>query len=286
MENTDKNIETEEKFNTEVKPDVKTKTNKRKLFGNYSLSKKHIPYVCLIIVGVSCIAVGLYLVIANRLEYAAARDEYRQLYDMFSGPNNNGQTLTPENPDNNDPGDIANDGPEDDVIFNLDDLAELNRDFIGWFSIEELIEYPVVQGADNVKYLNTTFLGQDNPAGTIFMDYRHANKWDEKVCIIYGHLSRDGAMFTPLDKYLNPSFLQEHNKLTITTRDGEYLEYTIFAAKLTDAWDKAYTNAFSNTQKASDFIPDAPEDATHFLLLSTCTRNRNPDERILVFAAR
>jgi len=247
------------------------------------MERKYIPYIILVALGVFLITVGIQDILADRREAAEARDEYEMLYTMFSGQTR--ETVQP--PDTfvtDDPAETI-DNPED-MYPTLDELYAMNNDFIGWFSIKGLIEYPVVQGRDNEKYINTTFLGARNSAGTIFMDYRHKNKWDDEVCVLYGHRSYDGSMFAPLERYLNPQYLQRNSTLTITTPDGNTLTYAIFAAKETDAWDRAYEAAFTNPSGASETFPNAPDNATHFLILSTCTRSPDPDERILVFAAK
>jgi len=117
------------------------------------------------------------------------------------------------------------------------------------------------------------------------MDYRHTEGFDEHVAILYGHNTRDGSMFSVLANFLDPSFRRRNPNINITTRDGKNLTYRVFAAILTDAWDAAYTIGISDNEKAADVFPDAPENASRFLLLSTCTRSSDKDERILVYAA-
>ena len=117
------------------------------------------------------------------------------------------------------------------------------------------------------------------------MDYRNREGFDSYVTILFGHRTRDRTMFSPLVNYLDKSFLQENPLITITTRDGDELTYTIFAAKLTDAWDRAYEISFSDSSRAASVFPNAPADASRFLLLSTCTPSSDREERIIVYAA-
>ena len=117
------------------------------------------------------------------------------------------------------------------------------------------------------------------------MDYRHARGFDEQVVILYGHRTRDGSMFTALERYLDADYLRRNPNISITTRDGSRLTYTVFAAKVTDAWDAAYNVGVYDTGRASEVFPNVPQNANRFLLLSTCTRGNNDEERLLVFAA-
>ena len=219
-------------------------------------------------------------------EDAVARDEYEQLREFSP-------SVVEEIREEDDDVELNDELPEADEEENeemraltFDELARLNQDFIGWINVNNLIDYPVVRGRDNSRYINTTFTGGRNTAGAIFMDYRHANGFDEPVSILYGHYTRDGSMFSPLVQYLDSAFLQRNPNITITTRDGRKLSYRIFAATLTDAWDVAYTIGVSESERAAEVFPGAPENASSFLLMSTCTRSSDVDERILVFAAR
>jgi len=247
----------------------------------------------MIILGVALITIALQSIIKGLNEDAAARSEYENL--RAYSPTSSSPVFPENTSDENygerdeeieqDDDDIAEEEYFDMRLLSFDELAALNRDFIGWIHVSNYIDYPVVRGSDNTKYINTTFLGNRNTAGTIFMDYRNVLDFDEQVSILYGHNTRDGSMFSPIANYLNPDFRSRNPNIVITTRDGKSLTYRVFAAKLTDAWDTAYSVGVSGGSSATEVFPNAPENANRFLLLSTCTRNANNDERILVFAA-
>jgi len=269
----------------------------RKLFSSKSKRKKqsnvryrkYIPHVCIVFVCVGLIAVGAWVIFSGQIEDATARNEYEQLRDIFMSPPDSQM----QHPDNEDTDTEAEDvGPEtgenepDNLsLLSMEELARINDDFIGWISIENHIEYPVVRGTDNDKYIHITFSGERNRAGAIFMDYRNRGGFDDRITILFGHRTRDGTMFSPLLNYTNRSFLQENPLITITTRNGDILTYRIFAAKRTDAWDVAYEAGFSGNTQAAPAFPGAPANATRFLLLSTCSSSEDRNERILVFAA-
>jgi sortase B len=80
-------------------------------------------------------------------------------------------------------------------------LKMINPDFIGILDVPDLgIRYPVVQGNDNEKYLNTTFEGKRNPAGCIFLDCENNPDMSDNNTFIYGHNMKDGSMFGSLKK--------------------------------------------------------------------------------------
>jgi sortase B len=272
----------------------------RKLLGNstkkkHSLHRGHIIYASMVVVGVFFAAAALRVLIGGVFEDATARTEYELLRESFptvaaqAAPDVVAPVPFIENDEEAEEfiEEVREKEKEDEVVraLSLDELAAINRDFIGWIVIGNKIDYPVVRGSDNDRYINTTFAGHSNSAGAIFMDYRHVNDFDEQVCIIYGHYTRDGTMFSPLIQYLNPDHLQQYPNITVTTRNGRTLNYRIFAARITDAWDVAYSVSVSDSARATEVFPDVPEDASRFMLLSTCTRSGNNDERILVYAA-
>ena len=164
-------------------------------------------------------------------------------------------------------------------------LTEVNSDFVGWISIKGIVDYPVVRGSDNERYLKTTFAGQRNGSGAIFMDYRNTKGFLDVVCIVYGHNMRDGSMFAPLNRYTDPAYLENHNDITVVTSEGEVLTYRIFAAKWIYAWDTIYDLKYSDAAAAARAFDGAPDGVSNFLILSTCTPSTDKDDRIIVYAA-
>lgn len=166
---------------------------------------------------------------------------------------------------------------------------EINADYVGWLAVPGAgVDYPIVQGADNTKYLNTTFEGESNSTGAIFMDYRNTDGLASPHVVIYGHNMKDGTMFAGLSGYLDAGHMAASPTITITTADDDTLTYTIFAARVTDAWDAAYRLDFADSADFGAFAAGlgAPEGAAQMLTLSTCTNSEDDTERILVHAAR
>lgn len=169
----------------------------------------------------------------------------------------------------------------------LTQLYELNPDFVGWIEIPgTAVNYPVVRGDDNSFYLKTTFLGEPNRAGSIFMDFRARRDFGTPVTILYGHNMRDGSMFSALMKYTSRTFLEDNSEIRIITADGEMYFYDIVSARRTDAWDEVYQLNFDHADKAQSFFDNYYSE--HFLVLSTCWRgaDRDPDDRFIVAAVR
>lgn len=113
----------------------------------------------------------------------------------------------------------------------------INEEYVGWLSIQGTnINYPVVRGGDNKKYLNTDFFNQKSDAGALFMDYRNIAQFNDNHTVIYGHYMKDGSMFHNLHLYKDESFNEAHDVIQL---QGLYetRSYTIFSVYIESAND-------------------------------------------------
>ena len=57
----------------------------------------------------------------------------------------------------------------------FDKLHEINEDIVAWLSLDGTnIDFPVVQGNDNLTYLNKDIYGDFALSGSVFLDYSNA----------------------------------------------------------------------------------------------------------------
>jgi len=290
----------------------------------FRLSRGHVTYAFLILVGVFLIAGATYELLSWEREDAQALSEYDSLRELFPDISEFLAQIadTPEPPDTEHqataPGVTVVHVPEDYVPNGAYDyengpdaeqppeenppptpqprqiqappdsfagLSEINPDFIGWIYIQDVLSYPVVRGSDNSFYLNTTFRGSANPSGAIFMDYRNRQGFGEPVSTIYGHNMRNGTMFARLHRYLDPSFLANNRDITIITADGNVLRYRVFEARITRTMDMYCELETLDGGLIAEALQRAPEGSSGVIVLSTCTNNDDRDERLRVLAA-
>lgn len=110
-------------------------------------------------------------------------------------------------------------------------LSEINGDYLAWIKVPgSRIDYPVVQGIDNIFYLNHTFYGSENSCGCIFADYSTDAFVDDNV-VLYGHNMKDGSMFSELKKYTVPGFYEGHKEILFLAKGKEY-RYIIFSCQI------------------------------------------------------
>ncbi|MCL2504137.1 MAG: sortase [Coriobacteriia bacterium] len=168
-------------------------------------------------------------------------------------------------------------------------VVAINPDYVGWMRIDGTrVDYPVVQGTDNKRYLNLTFSGECSAAGTIFVDRKCEGAFSSPLAVVHGHNMKDGSMFASLHGYRDEAYLKKHPTITVITPQGEVLAYRVFAVRLTNTADTLFALPGKGQSNMDKYFAEyeVPEGAEHFLALSTCTKGGSKDERLLVFAAR
>ena len=246
-------------------------------------------HIFAVLIAVFALAGGYaaYNLITTEQNYNEARNEYSglRIHAPYSEVN-------PGRSDNYEPEEAEQETVQETRL----DLASINPDYIGWILIEETgIDYPMVQGADNTKYLNTTFTGERNPSGTIFMDSHIINGFSG-FAILHGHNMKDGSMFAGLHSLLDSDLLSDEMlpalpDIIIYTSDNNMLLYQIFAVKLTDIDDEVFQlpekefYAMSEYFAVYGFTGEVLQESIDILVLSTCT-NGGRNERLIVLASR
>lgn len=93
----------------------------------------------------------------------------------------------------------------------------ITHDMVAWLSIDDAdIEFPIVQGKDNVEYLNKDVYGDYSLSGSIFLDSRNSYDFSDEYSLVYGHHMENQKMFGKLDKYLDENFFKKHRTGTLT----------------------------------------------------------------------
>lgn len=222
-------------------------------------------------------AFALYQLIPKLMAYRAAETEYASLADIAYAREGN----PPESGTDGGPIDFAA-------------LSALNPDITGWIVVDGTgIDYPVVQGEDNHAYLHTTYSGEQNAAGAIFLDFNCDPDFSDRNSIIYGHMMKDGSMFAGLAKYKDQAFYEQHPTFTLYTPDAEYT-CEVFAAYITPSSSETYTLGFASDADFAEYLGFAasnsliqagiiPTASDRIVTLSTCDYTYE-DARMVVHA--
>ena len=157
--------------------------------------------------------------------------------------------------------------------------SPISDDMVAWITIDGTnIDYPVMQGDDNVKYLNTDPFGRYSLSGSIFLDSRNSPDFSDDYSLVYGHHMEYGRMFGALDDFFNSSYLNSHSSGTlIVGKNAEKIyDLTVFAALRASAKDETVFDPGKGDIR--QFIKDNCENYTadpgrRILALSTCAES-------------
>lgn len=163
----------------------------------------------------------------------------------------------------------------------FDSLRAINPDIVGWLYWEDTpVDYPIVQGEDNDKYLHTLFDGTYGFFGTLFVDSITEAPFRQFNTIVYGHHMKDGSMLAALRKLTDQNWCDEHPQLELVTPDGKYhLEIWAFLNQPADS--SVYTTNFHDADMQADYLGSVQSLAAYttdvsvspddmIVLLSTC----------------
>lgn len=177
------------------------------------------------------------------------------------------------------PGTFGAVAPEDSPI--LDDMA-------AWITIDNTnIDYPVMQGTDNVHYLNTDPFGSYSLSGSIYLDCRSSRDFSDPYSLIYGHHMEYGKMFGALDDFLESDYLARHKTGSLIIGKDASVTYDleVFAAMQVPADDEAVFNPeYGGIRQRITSATGVPADQRdeRIVALSTCTEGSSIS-RIVVF---
>ena len=184
--------------------------------------------------------------------------------------------------------------PTNDDRLGFDELQEINPDVFGWITVYGTnIDYPLVQGTDNHRYVNTNASGEPSMSGAIFLDFRNDNSFVDFNNIIYGHDMARDAMFGELSNFQYEDYFKERQFATIFTGQRHYgVEF--FSFMLVDAHDFSFYNP-NMTQEATKrqhidrIFAEAKQyreiDVTtsdRLVILSTCTETATNGRFVLI----
>lgn len=176
----------------------------------------------------------------------------------------------------------------------FEELKEMNPDVIGWIHMYGTgIDYPLLQGQDNDKYVQTDPKGNYSMTGSLFLDYRNSPQFNDFNSIIYGHDMAKEAMFGGLNKYAKKKYFNKHLYGSLYYGEKTYgLE--VFSYFSTDAYDQQiYAPAIEDTDLKNNYLNRIKDislsyrdisinENDHIILFSTCTSDMTNGRNLLV----
>lgn len=130
------------------------------------------------------------------------------------------------------------------------------EDYRGWIKINHTnINYPVLQGDDNLYYLDKDINGEYLIAGSIFMNATN-NGFDDQNTILFGHNMKNGTMFADLSKYKQKDFFYGNHPIDIEINDNQHLRYKVFSVYSTEPNDDYIVPNFENKVEYKAFLEE------------------------------
>lgn len=176
----------------------------------------------------------------------------------------------------------------------LEELREVNPDVRGWITIDDThIDYPVVQGEDDMEYINKDVEGEFFLPGSIFLSCQNAPDFSDSYNLLYGHHMRNGGMFGDVAEFANKDFFDRHRTGTLYLPDSTR-EIELFACVKADAFDEMiYNPEFWHEENMSDMLAYIKKCAVQYreigvtaadrvVGLSTCSETET-NGRVIVF---
>ncbi len=189
------------------------------------------------------------------------------------------------------------------VLEEYQTLYNKNKKLIGWLKIDDtIIDYPVMQTANNEYYLDHNFNQEYDKNGSLFLDkdcdvvHRNTN------LIIYGHHMKSGKMFGNLNSYSSKEYAEKHPLIQFDTiyEKGTYEVMYVFRSRIYNEDEVVFKYyQFLDAASAAEFDSNMQEMAAlslydtgvtasfgdELLTLSTCDSSET-DGRFVVVAKR
>lgn len=145
----------------------------------------------------------------------------------------------------------------------LEELLAINPDVVGWVSIDNTrMDYPLVQGENNLSYINRDIYGDFSLAGSIFLDSRNDSNFQDFYSLLYGHSMASGRMFGDINLYKEEDFFLENQTGSLVTREGSY-ELKIFASLVVPANEAEIFNPSLWQDSIEDLFDYAEEEGLY-----------------------
>lgn len=172
-------------------------------------------------------------------------------------------------------------------------LRKINPDVCGWITMDGTgIDYPVLQGPNNLSYISRDVFGNFSLAGSIFLDSRDDPGFTGNYALLYGHHMADGNMFGDLDLYKDQAFFSENSTGQLILPDRacrlEVVACLVAGASERMVFDPEYVR--ENMREFLEFVREnslwpagALEEGEQILALTTCSTEFT-DARTVVLA--
>ena len=174
-------------------------------------------------------------------------------------------------------------------------LQEINPDVFAWLTVYGTnIDYPMAQGNDNIRYVNTSAEGRHSLSGAIFLDHRNSPHFTDFNNIVYGHHMESKTMFGEIAMFSDKNYFDARRYGSLFF-DGQEYGLEFFAFVYADANDtQIFRVDITDLEAQQAYLDLIMETAVNIradvtvttddriILLSTCSPNSTSGRDILI----
>lgn len=176
----------------------------------------------------------------------------------------------------------------------LKDLKKLNPDVKAWIQVPKTnIDYPVVQGQDDMEYINKNVYGEFELSGAIFLSCLNKDDFSDLYNLVYGHNMKNGGMFADVADFTNKEYFETHQKGKLYLTDATRKIRFFACMKVTAADAKIYHPDGYRKENLKDLLDYIQANAVQYrdvnvadenslIALSTCSEAETNGRVVLI----
>lgn len=176
----------------------------------------------------------------------------------------------------------------------LKDLKKLNPDVKAWIQVPKTnIDYPVVQGQDDMEYINKNVYGEFELLGAIFLSCLNKDDFSDPYNLVYGHNMKNGGMFADVADFTNKEYFETHQKGKLYLTDATRKIRFFACMKVTAADAKIYHPDGYRKENLKDLLDYIQANAVQYrdvnvadenslIALSTCSEAETNGRVVLI----
>jgi len=182
----------------------------------------------------------------------------------------------------------------------FEQIRAVNPEVIAWLEVYGTnIDYPVVQAADNTKYVNTNALGQYSLSGAIFLDADNSKDFSDFNSVLYGHHMEKNVLFGEIGSFADKDVFESHRYGNLYVEGKDHgIEFCAYLRA--DAYDRSVFAAIApenqrhgDGEKKKQYLTSIISKAMHtrdvsisdkdrLVLLVTCSTDATNGRDILI----
>ena len=154
-------------------------------------------------------------------------------------------------------------------------------------------DYPVVQGQDDMEYINKNVYGEFELSGAIFLSCLNKDDFSDPYNLVYGHNMKNGGMFADVVDFTNKEYFETHQKGKLYLTDATRKIRFFACMKVTAADAKIYHPDGYRKENLKDLLDYIQANAVQYrdvnvadenslIALSTCSEAETNGRVVLI----